>query len=353
MSLTVVRSLRQLAFGAVAIVAMAGSAQAVDITGAGATFPNPVYQKWAEAYKAKAGTAINYQSVGSGAGIKQIEANTVDFGATDKPLGADELKANDLVQFPAVIGGIVPIINLPGVASGQLKLDGATLGGIFLGTIKSWDDAALKKANPGVTLPNTPITVVHRSDGSGTTFNFAYYLSAVNADWQAKVGANTAVDWPTGVGGKGNEGVSALVQQTVGSIGYVEIAYALQNKLTYTQVMNYDGIYVEPKLSAFQAAAANANWSSQPGFGVILANQPGKDSWPITAATFILVHGKQSNAEKAKAVLGFFDWSLKNGQKMAEDLLYVPLPDNVVKQIEDAWATNVKASDGKPLWPSS
>ena len=339
---TVVKALRQVTFGSLAALAMAASAQAVDITGAGATFPNPVYQKWAEAYKAKSGTAVNYQSVGSGAGIKQIEANTVDFGATDKPLGADELKANDLVQFPAVMGGIVPIINVPGIASNQLKLDGATIGGIFLGTIKSWDDPALKKANPGVNLPSTPITVVHRSDGSGTTFNFTYYLGAVNADWQAKVGAATAVDWPVGVGGKGNEGVSALVQQTAGAIGYVEIAYALQNKLTYTQVQNRDGFYVEPKLSAFQAAAANADWSSQPGYGVILANQPGKDSWPITAATFILVHGKQANPEKGKAVLDFFGWSFNNGQKMAEELLYVPLPDPLVKQIAQTWSTSVK-----------
>lgn len=350
MSLTVVRSLRQVAIGTLAILAVASSAKAVDITGAGATFPNPVYQKWAEAYKAKTGTAINYQSVGSGAGIKQIEANTVDFGATDKPLGQQELKDNDLMQFPAVIGGIVPIVNLPGITSSQLKLDGATIGAIFLGNVTVWNDPAIKKINPGVPLPSTPITVVHRSDGSGTTFNFTTYLGSVNADWQAKVGANTAVEWPTGVGGKGNEGVSALVQQTPGSIGYVEIAYALQNKLTYTQVQNAEGLFVEPKLSAFKAAAANADWKSQPGYAVILANQPGKDSWPITAATFILVHGKQTNVEKAKAVLGFFDWAFSNGQKLAEDLLYVPLPDTLVKQIEQTWASDVK-SDGKAIWP--
>ncbi|MDB5394810.1 MAG: pstS 1 [Rhodospirillales bacterium] len=351
MSRTVVRTLRQAAFGTLAILAVTGSAYAVEITGAGATFPNPVYQKWAEAYKAKTGTAVNYQSVGSGAGIKQIEANTVDFGATDKALEADELKKNDLVQFPAVIGGIVPIVNLPGIKDGEVKLDGATLGAIFLGTITSWNDPALVKANPGLALPRTPITVVHRSDGSGTTYNFAYYLSAVNADWQAKVGANTAVEWPTGVGGKGNEGVSALVQQTVGSIGYVEIAYALQNKLTYTKMMNADGLYVEPKLSAFKAAAEKADWASAPNYRLVLANQPGKESWPITAATFILVHGSQSDANKAKAVLGFFDWSLNNGQKMAEDLLYVPLPDALVKHIEATWTSSVKGPDGKPVWP--
>jgi phosphate transport system substrate-binding protein len=351
MSSTVVRTLRQATIGALAALAVAGSAQAVDITGAGATFPNPVYQKWAEAYKAKTGTALNYQSVGSGAGIKQIEAGTVDFGASDKALEADELQKNDLVQFPAVIGGIVPIVNLPGIANGDVKLDGATLGAIYLGTIKSWDDPALVKINPGVKLPATPITVVHRADGSGTTYNFTYYLSAVNTDWQSKVGSNTAVDWPAGVGGKGNEGVSALVQQTAGSIGYVEIAYALQNKLTYTKMMNKDGVFVEPKLSGFQAAAANADWASAPNYRLVLANQPGKDSWPITAATFILVHGKQTDAVKAKAVLGFFDWSLNSGQQMAQDLLYVPLPEKLVKMIEATWTSDVKTSDGKPVWP--
>jgi phosphate transport system substrate-binding protein len=351
MSSTVVRTLRQAALGTLAVLAFAGAAQAVDITGAGATFPNPVYQKWAEAYKAKAGVALNYQSIGSGAGIKQIETGTVDFGATDKALEADELKKNDLVQFPAVIGGIVPIVNLPGIANGDIKLDGATLGGIFLGTITTWDDPVLVKLNPGVKLPSMRINVVHRSDGSGTTYNFAYYLGAVNADWQAKVGAGTAVEWPTGAGGKGNEGVSALVQQTPGSIGYVEIAYALQNKLTYTKLMNADGYFVEPKLSGFQAAAANADWAAAPNYRLVLANQPGKDSWPITAATFILVHGKQGDAAKAKAVLGFFDWSLNNGQQMAQDLLYVPLPDKLVKMIEATFTSDVKTSDGKPVWP--
>jgi len=330
---------------------MSSSAHALDVTGAGSTFVNPVLQKWAEAYKAKTGVAINYQSVGSGAGIKQIEGGTVDFGATDKALEAAELAANDLVQFPTIVGGIVPIVNLPGIKSGDIKLDGATLGGIFLGTIKSWNDPALVKDNPGVNLPNLPITTVHRSDGSGTTYNFAYYLGSVNADWQSKVGAATAVDWPNGVGGKGNEGVSALVQQTVGSIGYVEIAYATQNKLTYTKMRNADGYFVEPSLATFQAAAANADWATAPFYRLVLASQPGKDSWPITAATFILVHAKQADAAKAKAMLGFFDWSLNNGQKMAEDLIYVPLPDKLVKQIEATWAANVKTSDGKPVLP--
>ena len=351
MSRTVVRTLRQAAFGTLAILAVAGSAQAVDITGAGSTFVNPVLQKWAEAYKAKTGVALNYQSIGSGAGIKQIEGNTVDFGATDKALEADELKKNDLVQFPTIVGGIVPIVNLPGITSGQIKLDGATLGAIFLGTIKTWNDPALVKNNPGLALPNTPITVVHRSDGSGTTYNFAYYLGAVNADWQAKVGAATAVEWPTGVGGKGNEGVSALVQQTPGAIGYVEIAYATQNKLTYTKMQNADGFFVEPTLATFQAAAANADWAAAPNYRLVLANQPGKDSWPITASTFILVHGSQPDAAKAKAVLGFFDWSLNSGQKLAEDLIYVPLPEKLVKQIEATWTAGIKDSAGKPVYP--
>jgi phosphate transport system substrate-binding protein len=335
----------------IAVLATAGDAAATDITGAGATFPNPVYQKWAEAYKAKTGTAVNYQSVGSGAGIKQIEANTVDFGASDKPLEQAELQKNDLVQFPAVIGGIVPIVNLPGVKAGELKLTGAVLGSIYLGKITKWDDPALKELNPNAKLPSSAITIVHRADGSGTTFNFTTYLSDVDADWKAKIGANTAVDWPVGVGGKGNEGVSALVQQTGGSIGYVEIAYALQNKLTYTGMVNHDGVLVQPELSAFQAAAANADWATAPGYRLILANQPGKDSWPITAATFILVHGKASNPEKTKAVLGFYDWSFHNGQKMAQELLYVPLPDSLVKMIEKTWETDIKTDDGKAIWP--
>jgi len=347
----IARAFHRVAFGALLTLAAAGGAQAVDVTGAGATFPNPVYQKWAEAYKANTGTAVNYQSVGSGAGIKQIEANTVDFGASDKPLEQDELNKNDLVQFPAVIGGIVPIVNLPGVKEGELRLDGATLAGIFRGTIKMWNDAAIERINSGLKLPNTPITVVHRSDGSGTTYNFTYYLSAVDADWQAKIGSSTAVDWPVGVGGKGNEGVSALVQQSVGSVGYVEIAYALQSKLIYAAMKNHDGVFIQPNLAAFQAAAANADWASAPSYRLVLADQPGKDSWPITAATFILVHGKQTDAVKAKAVLGFFDWSLNNGQKMAEDLLYVPLPPSLVQQVETTWSKDVKDSNGKSVWP--
>ena len=347
MSRTVVRTLRQAAFGTLAILAVAGSAQAVDITGAGSTFVNPVLQKWAEAYKAKTGVALNYQSIGSGAGIKQIEGNTVDFGATDKALEADELKKNDLVQFPTIVGGIVPIVNLPGITSGQIKLDGATLGAIFLGTIKTWNDPALVKNNPGLALPNTPITVVHRSDGSGTTYNFAYYLGAVNADWQAQFWIPVRAELRPLT----DEGVSALVQQTPGAIGYVEIAYATQNKLTYTKMQNADGFFVEPTLATFQAAAANADWAAAPNYRLVLANQPGKDSWPITASTFILVHGSQPDAAKAKAVLGFFDWSLNSGQKLAEDLIYVPLPEKLVKQIEATWTAGIKDSAGKPVYP--
>lgn len=351
MSLVVVRGLRPAVVGALALLVAAGTAGAVDVTGVGATFPDPVYQKWAEGYKAASGNAVNYQSVGSGAGIKQIEANTVDFGASDKPLEPDELQKNDLVQFPAVIGGIVVIVNLPSVKPGELKFDGPTLGAIYLGNITSWNDPAIAKLNPGIKLPNTPITVVHRSDGSGTTYNFTYYLGAVDADWDAKVGASTAVDWPTGYGGKSNDGVAHLVQQAVGSIGYVEIAYALKSNLVYTQMLNHDGVFVEPELSNFQAAAANADWAKAPNYRLVLANQPGKDSWPMTAATFVLVHSKQTDAAKAKTVLGFFDWSFRNGQKMATDLLYVPLPDNLVNQIRATWTGNVKGPDGNPVWP--
>jgi phosphate transport system substrate-binding protein len=349
--MTVTRTLPPAAFIAAALSLAAGSARAIDITGAGATFPDPVYQAWAQAYKAKSNNAINYQSVGSGAGIKQIEANTVDFGASDKPLDQDELKKNDLVQFPAVIGGIVPIVNLPGIKPGELNLTGTVLGAIYLGKIKTWSDPALKALNPKIKLPDTAITVVHRADGSGTTFNFTTYLSDVDADWQDQVGANTAVDWPVGIGGKGNDGVAEEVKQTQGSIGYVEIAYALKTALTYTSMVNHDGETVEPKLSAFQAAAANADWASAPGYKLILANQPGKESWPITAATFILVHGKAADAAKTKTVLEFYDWSFKNGQKMAEDLLYVPLPDSLVKMIEKTWGQDVKGPDGKAVWP--
>src|SRR5437868_11059771 len=284
-------------------------ARATDISGAGATFPYPIYAKWADAYKKETGVGLNYQSIGSGGGIKQIEAKTVTFGASDAPLKGEELEKNGLVQFPMVMGGIVPVVNLDGVNQGDLVLDGPTLAKIFLGDIKTWDDPAIKKLNPSAKLTSQAIVVVHRSDGSGTTFNFATYLSEASPDWKSKVGANTAVEWPVGIGAKGNEGVSNNVGQAKGSIGYVEYAYAKQNKLAFTKMINKDGKTVAPTSAAFQAAAANAKWDSQPGYGVILANQPGADSWPMTAATWILMHAKAQDPAAAAEALKFFAWA--------------------------------------------
>jgi len=323
---------------------------AADISGAGATFPYPIYAKWADAYKKETGVGLNYQSIGSGGGIKQIEARTVTFGATDAPLTGEELDKNGLVQFPMVMGGIVPVVNLEGVKAGDLVLDGPTLAKIFLGEIKTWDDPALKKLNPNIKLPSTAIAVVHRSDCSGTTFNFAYYLAQVSDEWKSKVGFNTSVEWPVGIGAKGNEGVSNNVAQTKGSIGYVEYAFALQNKLVYTRMINKDGKIVSPTSEAFQAAAANADWNSVPGYGVILANQPGAASWPMTAATFILIPRQPPDAAAATAALKFFAWAYANGGKMAEELDYVPMPAEVVKQIKEMWAKSITGSDGKPLF---
>ena len=351
MTLIVDRAFRHLALGALASLAVTCGAGAVDLTGAGSTFVYPVMAKWAEAYKSKTGASVNYQSVGSGAGIKQIRANTVDFGASDKPLPPEDIKASGFVQFPAVIGGVVPVVNLPGIKPGEIVFDGKTLADVYAGVIKTWDDPALKKTNPGVKLPSMPITVVHRSDGSGTTYNFTYYLAAVNADWQSKVGVDTAVEWPTGVGGKGNEGVAAATAQTPGAIGYVEFAYALQNKMTYTKMVNHDGLAIEPSGPNFQAAAANAHWKSEPNYHLVLANQPGKDSWPMTAAVSILVQAKQVKPEVGKETLKFFDWAFHNGQQLATDLQYVPLPESLVKQIEATWANDIKDADGKPIWP--
>jgi phosphate transport system substrate-binding protein len=325
-------------------------ALAVDITGAGATFPYPIYAKWAEAYKAKAGVGMNYQSIGSGGGIAQIKAKTVDFGASDMPLKAEDLKAVGLVQFPAIIGGVVPVVNIEGVAPGALRFTGPVLADIYLGKIKSWGDKAIADLNPGVKLPADPITVVRRSDGSGTTFLWTDYLSKVSPEWKDKVGSSTAVAWPEGVGGKGNEGVAAYVQRIKGSIGYVEYAYAKKNKMSYGQVQNKEGQFVQPDDPAFQAAAAGADWKSVPGFGVILTNQPGKTSWPITGASFILMYAKQDKPQNGTEVLKFFDWAMKNGQKMAEELDYVPLPAPVVAQIEAAWKADVKDPTGKALW---
>jgi len=326
---------------------------AVDISGAGATFPYPLYSKWADAYKKETGVGLNYQSIGSGGGIKQIEARTVTFGATDAPLKGPELDKFGLVQFPMVMGGIVPVINVEGIAPGELVLDGPTLAGIFLGTVKTWDDPAIKKLNPNVKLPPQAIAVVHRSDGSGTTFNFAYYLSEVSPEWKSKVGTATSVDWPVGIGAKGNEGVSNNVSQTKGAIGYVEYAYAKQNKLTYTKMVNKDGKIVAPSSDTFQAAAANANWNSVPGFGVILANQPGAESWPMTAATFILIPKQPPDPVATAEALKFFAWAFDKGDKMAEELDYVPMPRNVVNEIKRVWASEIKDTSGKPLYVAS
>ena len=336
-----------------ATVLMATPAAALDISGAGATFPYPIYAKWAEAYKKETGNGLNYQSIGSGGGIKQIQAKTVTFGATDAPLKGADLEKHGLVQFPMVMGGIVPVVNVEGVAPGQLTLDGPTLAKIFLGEIKTWDDEAIKKLNAGVSLPSMAIAIVHRSDGSGTTFNFTNYLSKVSPAWKDKVGSATAVEWPTGLGGKGNEGVANYVAQTKGAIGYVEYAYAKQNKLSHTKMVNKDGKAVEPVLKSFQAAAANADWKSEPGFGVILTEEPGADSWPITAATFILIHKEPKDVAAATEALKFFAWAYKGGAKMAEDLDYIPMPTEVVGQVQSVWAKEIKDSEGKPLYAAT
>ena len=328
---------------AAGLVAASTSAFAADITGAGATFPFPVYSKWADAYKKETGNGLNYQSIGSGGGIKQIQAKTVTFGASDMPLKAEQLEKDGFVQWPMVMGAIVPVVNLDGVKAGELVFDGTTLADIYLGKITKWDDAAIKKLNPKVNLPSTAIAVVRRSDGSGTTFNFTNYLSKVSADWKSKVGEGTAVEWPVGVGAKGNEGVSANISQTKNSIGYVEYAYAKQNKLTYTGMVNSAGKSVQPTVAAFQAAAGNADWSKSPGYYVILTNQPGDASWPITAATFILMHKVPTDKAASAEALKFFKWAFEKGGKAAEELDYIPMPDSVVKQIEKTWSADIKS----------
>jgi phosphate transport system substrate-binding protein len=334
-------------FGAVSLTA--AGAQAADISGAGSTFAYPILSKWAEAYKAKAGVGMNYQSIGSGGGIKQINAKTVDFGATDMPLEQKDLDGPGLAQFPFIMGGIVPVINVKGIEAGKLKLTGKVLAEIYLGTITNWNDKEIVALNPGLKLPDLAIAPVYRSDGSGTTFNFTYYLAEELPEWKDKIGVNTAVQFPSGIGGKGNEGVSAFTSRTDGAIGYVEYAYAKQNKLAYALVQNKDGAYPEPNLKSFQAAAANADWAHAEGFRVILANQPGKDSWPMTASTWALVYKNQDKADIGKAVLSFFDYAYKSGQPASESLDYVSMPDNVVKLIEASWAKDIKG-DGKALW---
>lgn len=332
-----------------AFAAACGLAQAQDVTGAGASFPAPVYAKWADAYNKATGARINYQSVGSGAGIRQIKAKTVDFGASDAPLKDDELAKDGLLQFPTVIGGVVPVVNIKGVTPGQLKLTGAVLGDIYLGKISKWNDAAITALNPGVALPDATIAPVRRADGSGTSFLFTNYLSKVNAEWKSKVGEGTAVNWPTGTGGKGNEGVSAFVMRLPNSIGYVEYAYAKQNKMAFVQLKNAAGSYVSPSDDAFKAAAAGAEWNKS--FYQVLTEQAGKDSWPITGATFILMHKVQDKPAAAAASLKFFDWAYGQGDKMADDLDYVPLPASVKDLVRKQWADQIKDAAGKAISP--
>jgi phosphate transport system substrate-binding protein len=326
------------------------AAASAAIAGAGATFPAPLYAKWAEAYRAETGAVVNYQPIGSGGGVKQIKAATVDFGGTDKPLKLDELTAAGLYQFPVVMGGVVPIVNAPGVAGGQLKLDGALLADIYLGVVKRWDDPRIKALNPGVALPNTAITVVHRSDGSGTSFLFTTYLTMVSPAWAAKVGASDAVSWPTGLGGKGNDGVAAFVRQTAGSVGYVEYAYAKQNGLAWASLKNAAGTMAAPSAASFAAAAAGADWANAPGNYLLLIDQPGPESWPITGVTFILVPKAQKDAAKGKAVLAFFDWAYRQGDAQAAALDFVPMPEAVKGRVRAQWASEIAGSDGKPLY---
>ncbi len=335
--------------GLVLVAGLTASAatMAQDVTGAGASFPAPVYAKWADAYNKATGARINYQSVGSGAGIRQIKAKTVDFGASDAPLKDDELAKDGMIQFPTVIGGVVPVVNIKGIAPGQIKLTGQVLGDIYLGKITKWNDAALTALNPGVPLPADAISVVRRADGSGTSFLFTNYLSKVNAEWKEKVGEGTAVNWPVGAGGKGNEGVSAFVTRLPNSIGYVEYAYAKQNKMAHVQMRNKDGAYVSPDDSAFKAAAAGADWNKS--FYQVLTEQPGKGSWPITGATFILMHKSQDKPASAAASLKFFDWAYTGGDKMADELDYVPLPANVKDLVRKLWADNLKDASGKAI----
>lgn len=329
---------------------LAANSFAADITGAGATFPYPIYAKWAESYKAATSIGLNYQSIGSGGGIKQIKAKTVDFGASDMPLKIEELEAEGLMQFPAVMGGVVPIVNLDGVVGGQMKMTGQVIADIYLGKITKWNAPEITALNPGVKLPAEDITVVHRSDGSGTTFLFVDYLSKVHPEFKAKIGVGTAVKWVVGVGGKGNEGVAANVQRIKNSIGYVEFAYAKRNKMSHTQLKNRDGAFVQPDDENFKAAAAGADWAKTPGMAVVLTDQPGKASWPITGASFILMHKKQADAAKGKEVLKFFDWAYKNGGKMALDLEYVAMPVDVTKLVQEVWKAQLKDSSGKAVW---
>jgi phosphate transport system substrate-binding protein len=328
---------------AAGLVAASTSAFGADITGAGSTFIYPVLSQWADGFKKESGSAVNYQSIGSGAGIKQIQAKTVTFGATDKPLKVDELEKDGLAQWPMVMGAIVPVVNIEGVKAGDLALDGEALADIYSGKITKWDDPAIKKLNPKLTLPSTAIAVVHRSDGSGTTFNFTDYLSKVSADWKSKIGSGTTVEWPVGVGAKGNEGVSGNIGQTKDSIGYVEYAYAKQNKLTFTKLVNKAGKTVEPTMEAFQAAASNADWAHAPGYYLILTDQPGEKSWPIVASTFILMHKEPADKANSAEAIKFFKFAFDKGDKMAVDLDYIPMPAAVIQLIEKTWSADIKS----------
>jgi phosphate transport system substrate-binding protein len=321
-----------------ALAASLTSAKAADISGAGATFPYPLYAKWADTYKKQTGIGLNYQSIGSGGGIKQIQAKTVTFGATDAPLSGADLEKWGLIQFPMVMGGIVPVVNIDGINPAQMVLDGPTLANIYLGKITKWDDAALKALNPSLKLPSSAIIVIRRSDGSGTTFNFAHYLAKVSEDWKKNVGVSTALEWPVGIGAKGNEGVANNVMQANGSIGYVEFAYAKQNGLAYTKMVNASGKTVAPSLAAFQAGAVSADWNSEPGFAVILSNPAGATAWPMTASTWILMYREAKDAEASAAAVKFFKWAFASGDKMAMDLDYVPMPDSVVNNVSKVLA---------------
>jgi phosphate transport system substrate-binding protein len=335
---------------ALAAALTTSTALAVDLTGAGATFPYPIYAKWADAYKKETGIGLNYQSIGSGGGIKQISARTVDFGASDMPLKPEELEKSGLMQFPTVIGGDVPVVNVKGIAPGQLRLTGAVLADIYLGKLTKWNDPAIAGLNPGVPLPPTAISVVHRSDGSGTTFIWTNYLSKASGEWKSKVGEGTAVNWPTGVGGKGNEGVASYVQRINGAIGYVEYAYAKQNRMAHVLVKNKEGEFSAPSAKSFQAAAAGVDWKTAPGMYLILTDAPGKGAWPIAGATFILMHKAQEKPENAKEVLRFFTWAYEKGDDMAQALDYVPLPNAVVSLIQSSWKSQIKDTAGKPLY---
>ena len=339
-----------LAAAGVVALALHAPASAADISGAGATFPYPIYAKWADSYKKETGNGLNYQSIGSGGGIKQITARTVTFGASDMPLQPAELDKIGVIQFPTVMGDIVPVVNLDGIKSNELTIDGATLAKIYLGEIKKWDDPAIKKLNPNAKLPSQAIALVHRSDGSGTTFIFTNYLSKVSPEWKDKVGSSTSVEWPGGIGAKGNEGVANGVMQTKGSIGYVETAYAKQNKLTTTKMVNKDGKTVEATPDAIMSAAAGADWAKAPGFYMILTDEPGAKSWPIAGATFILVPKQPKDIAATKEALKFFEWAYKNGDDMAKGLDYIPMPDNVVSLIQAKWKSEIKDDSGKPVF---